>query len=249
MKVSIITATYNSAATIVDTVRSLENQTYKDIEYIIIDGASRDNTLDVIRENCTRISILVSEPDNGIYDALNKGIKLSTGDIVGFLHSDDLLAYPDAIKDLVAKISEENADCIYADLDYVSKSNTNHIIRHWRSGSFNVNKLAHGWMPPHPTFYMKKNLYDKWGQFDLSFKICSDYDSVIRYLKKDGIKVSYLPSVVVKMRVGGASNNSMGNLIKKLKEEFVILERNQFFWPAAMVLKRVSKVGQFFKNN
>lgn len=245
MKVSIITATYNSAETIADTVRSLENQTHKDIEYIIVDGASKDNTLDIIRENCSRVATLVSEPDKGIYDALNKGVTLSTGDIVGFLHSDDMLAYPDAIKDIVATISKNNADCIYADLDYVDKFNVGRVIRYWHSGVFDVKKLSRGWMPPHPTFYMKKNLYEKWGGFDLSYKICSDYDSVLRYLKKDEIKVAYLSSVIMKMRVGGASNNSIGNLIKKLKEEVSILKKNNIFWPTAMILKRVSKISQF----
>lgn len=245
MKVSIITATYNSAATIADTVRSLENQTHKDIEYIVIDGASKDNTLDIIRDNCSRVSILISEPDKGIYDALNKGITLSTGDIVGFLHSDDMFAYPDAIKDLVETISEANADCVYADLDYVDKLDTKRIIRHWHSGMFNVKKIKRGWMPPHPTFYMKKCLYDKWGGFDLKYKICSDYDSVIRYLSMDEIKVAYLSSVIMKMRVGGASNNSFRNLLKKLKEEFHVLRKNDIFWPVAMLLKRASKITQF----
>ena len=248
MKVSIITATYNSAATIADTVRSLENQTHKDIEYIIIDGDSKDDTLDIIRENCTRVATLVSEPDKGIYDALNKGITLSTGDIVGFLHSDDMLAYPDAIKDLVATISEANADCVYADLDYVDKLDSRRVIRHWHSGVFNVKKLSRGWMPPHPTFYMKKKLYEKWGGFDLKYKICSDYDSLIRFLKMDGINVAYLPSVFIKMRVGGASNNSLGNFHKKLKEDICILKKNNIFWPTAIVLKRVSKVTQFILN-
>lgn len=246
MKVSIITATYNSAATIADTVRSLENQTHKDIEYIIIDGDSKDDTLDIIRENCTRVATIVSEPDKGIYDALNKGITLSTGDIVGFLHSDDMLAYPDAIKDLVATISEANADCVYADLDYVDRLDARRVIRHWHSGVFNAKKLSKGWMPPHPTFYMKKILYEKWGAFDLNYKICSDYDSVLRYLQKDGIEVAYLSSVIMKMRVGGASNNSLRNLFKKLKEEFYILRKNDVFWPVAMLLKRASKITQFF---
>lgn len=246
MKVSIITATYNSAATIADTVRSLENQTHNDIEYIIIDGYSKDDTLDIIRENCTRVATIVSEPDKGIYDALNKGITLSTGDIVGFLHSDDMLAYPDAIKDLVATISKDNADCVYADLDYVDKLDTKRIIRHWRSGVFDVKKLSRGWMPPHPTFYMKKVLYEKWGAFDLNYKICSDYDSVLRYLKKDEIRVVYLSSVVIKMRVGGASNNSFHNLIGKLNEEFHILRKNNIFWPVAILLKRTSKITQYF---
>jgi len=211
MKVSIITATYNSALTILGTVLSLECQSYQNIEYIIIDGASTDNTLDIINENCSRVTKIISESDNGIYDALNKGIAMATGDVVGFLHSDDLLAYPDAIKDIVTTISQYNADCVYADLDYVDKSDTNRIIRHWKSGEFNMRKIGLGWMPPHPTFYMKRSLYQQWGGFDLQYKICSDYDSVIRYLKKPELKTSYFPRVVMKMRVGGASNNSFGN--------------------------------------
>lgn len=245
MKVSIITATYNSASTILDTVRSLECQTYVNIEYIIIDGASKDNTLDIINQSCSRVTKIISESDNGIYDALNKGISMATGDIVGFLHSDDLLAYPDAIKDLVTTISQCNADCVYADLDYVDKSDTNRIVRHWRSGAFNMAKISLGWMPPHPTFYMKRSLYQQWGGFDLSFKICADYDSVIRYLKKPELQVSYLPHVVIKMRVGGASNNSFGNLVRKLKEERNILKRNGVSWPLAMFLKRASKITQY----
>lgn len=245
MKVSIITATYNSAATIADTVRSLESQTHKDIEYIIIDGASKDDTLDIIRENCTRVAILVSEPDKGIYDALNKGITLSTGDIVGFLHSDDMLAYPDAIKDLVATIYKDNADCVYADLNYVDKLNPDKVIRHWVSGEFSVDKITWGWMPPHPTFYMKRKCYQKMGSFDLRYKIAADYDSVVRYLKSNNLKVSYLKAVLVKMRVGGASNNAPVNFIKKLSEEYLILKRNKVNFVCAMIFKRLSKIGQY----
>lgn len=245
MKVSIITATYNSAATIADTVRSLESQTHKDIEYIIIDGASKDDTLDIIRENCTRVATLVSEPDKGIYDALNKGITLSTGDIVGFLHSDDMLAYPDAIKDLVATISKDNADCVYADLNYVDKINPDKVIRHWVSGEFSVDKITWGWMPPHPTFYMKRKCYQEMGSFDLRYKIAADYDSVVRYLKSKNLKASYLKAVLVKMRVGGASNNAPVNFIKKLSEEYLILKRNKVNFLCAMIFKRLSKIGQY----
>lgn len=245
MKVSIITATYNSAETILDTVRSLEAQTYPDIEYIVVDGLSSDKSLEVIRHNCSRVAKIISEPDNGIYDALNKGINMATGDIVGFLHSDDLLAYPDAIKDLVAAISESNADCVYADLDYVDKVDTSRIVRHWKSGAFDVRKIARGWMPPHPTFYMKRDLYLQWGGFDLSFKICADYDSVIRYLRRGGLSVAYWPKVVLKMRVGGASNNSFSNQLKKFNEEISILKKNGIFWPSAIFLKKATKVAQY----
>lgn len=160
MKISIITATYNSEKTIADTIKSLESQTYNNIEYIIIDGASRDNTLDLIRNNSQRISKIISEPDSGIYDALNKGIMHSTGDVIGFLHSDDIFAYPDAISDLVNKLSFDNTDAIYADLDYISKEDENKTVRHWRSGLYKKENMMRGWMPPPPyLFYETKFIY------------------------------------------------------------------------------------------
>lgn len=245
MKVSIITATYNSAATLTDTLASLEAQTYSNIEYIIIDGASKDGTVELAKSQCSRIAKLVSEPDKGIYDALNKGIALATGDIVGFLHSDDVLAYPEAIEDLVSCYCAGSYDAIYADLDYVSKDDIQKVIRHWVSGSFDESKLAWGWMPPHPTFYMKKELYEKFGGFNLSYPIAADYDSVLRYLKSNSLKVAYNSNVLIKMRVGGASNNSIKNVIRKIKEERLIMKNNGLFYPYALIMKRLSKIHQF----
>ena len=155
MKVSIITATFNSAATIHDTLASLEGQTYPDIEYIVIDGSSQDNTLEMIKNGCTRVSTIVSEPDSGIYDALNKGIAAATGDIVGFLHSDDLFAYPEAVQDMVGVFQSGEYDAVYADLEYVQQENINKVVRLWQSGTYNKKKFKYGWMPAHPTFYMK----------------------------------------------------------------------------------------------
>ncbi|MDW3056455.1 glycosyltransferase family 2 protein [Vibrio sp. 1978] len=247
MKVSIITATYNSANTIADTLRSLEEQTYQDIEYIIVDGASKDSTLEVIQSNATRITKLISEPDKGIYDALNKGIQAATGDIVGFLHSDDMLAYPDAIKDLVSTLESNNTQAVYADLEYVSKDDTSKVIRKWISGSYARNNIRAGWMPPHPTFFMKRECYLQFGQFDLSLKIAADYDSILRYLWTHNVTASYLPKVVTKMRVGGASNRSLANIIEKTKEDIQALKNNHLFWPSALLVKNVSKFPQFFK--
>nr|ELR5079723.1 glycosyltransferase [Providencia rettgeri] len=193
MKISIITATYNSSKTIIDTILSLEKQTYSNIEYIIVDGASSDNTLDIIKKYSTKISTIISEPDKGIYDALNKGIMASTGDIVGFLHSDDIFAYPNAIEDLVNTLVNDESQAIYADLEYVSKENTENVVRRWVSGSYKHENLKKGWMPPHPTFFMKKELYKEHGVFDLNFKISADYDSLLRYLWLHNISVSYLP--------------------------------------------------------
>lgn len=247
MKVSIITATFNSSKTILDTLNSLNTQTYEDIEYIVIDGSSSDNTLSIIQESCSRILMIISEPDKGIYDALNKGINAATGDIVGFLHSDDLFAYPDAVKELVETLQREDTQAVYADLEYVSKDDTSKVIRKWVSGEYQQRKLRNGWMPPHPTFFMKRDLYLEHGMFDLDLKIAADYDSILRYLWSNNVTASYLPKVVTKMRVGGASNRSLRNIIKKAKEDIQALKNNRVFWPSALLLKNFSKVPQFFK--
>ncbi|MBY7894045.1 glycosyltransferase [Vibrio fluvialis] len=248
MKVSIITATYNSSQTIQDTLTSLEQQTYDDIEYIIVDGASKDNTLDVVEQHCSkRVSKIISEPDKGIYDALNKGIKAATGDIVGFLHSDDLFAYPEAVADLVATMNNHQSQAVYADLEYVSKENTSKVIRRWVSGDYSKGKLKTGWMPPHPTFYMKRELYEAYGVFDLNFKIAADYDSLLRYLWSNDVTLAYLPKVITKMRVGGASNRSLKNILHKTREDIQALKNNQLSWPQAVLIKNFSKIPQFFK--
>ncbi|MEZ9872017.1 glycosyltransferase family 2 protein [Vibrio sp. 10N.261.51.C6] len=247
MNVSIITATFNSEGTIRDTLLSLESQSYPNIEYIIIDGASQDSTLEVVKSTSTRVSKLISEPDKGIYDALNKGIQYATGDIVGFLHSDDLLAYPEAVSDLVETLKQDNSEAVYADLEYVSKEDTTKVVRKWTSGQYEQQKLRSGWMPPHPTFFMKRDLYLKYGLFNLDYKIAADYDSILRYLWVNNVTASYLPKVVTKMRVGGASNRSLANIIEKTKEDIQALKDNQLFWPSALFIKNVSKIPQFFK--
>ncbi|HEY2451577.1 MAG TPA: glycosyltransferase family 2 protein [Scandinavium sp.] len=247
MKVSIITATYNSAKTLADTLKSLESQSYDDIEYIIVDGASTDNTLTIIKDNCSRVSKVVSEPDKGIYDALNKGIQMATGDIIGFLHSDDLLAYPQVIEDVVAKFKKEQTDAVYGDLDYVSKDDVTKVVRHWKSGIFKRFKMQLGWMPPHPSFYMKRELYLKWGCFNLKYRISADYDSIVRYLWIHNASVSYLPKVLTCMRVGGISNRSFSNMVKKSKEDVKAMRTNGLLWPVVLVCKNFSKLPQFLK--
>lgn len=247
MKVSIITATFNSSKTILDTLSSLNAQSYNNIEYIVIDGASSDSTLSVIKENCSRVTTIISEPDKGIYDALNKGITMATGDIVGFLHSDDLFAYPDAIKELVETLQREGTQAVYADLEYVSKDDISKVIRRWGSGKYQQSKLRNGWMPPHPTFFMKRDRYLEHGMFDLNLKIAADYDSILRYLWSNNVTASYLPKVVTKMRVGGASNRDIKNIIEKTKEDIQALKNNGIFWPSALFIKNFSKIPQFFK--
>lgn len=247
MKVSIITATYNSAATLSDTLLSLDSQSYHDIEYIIIDGASKDSTIELINTVSRRVTKIISEPDKGIYDALNKGIQAASGDVIGFLHSDDLLAYPDVITDVVNKFKENNCDAVYGDLDYVSKDDINKVIRHWKSGQYKRFKMQLGWMPPHPSFYMKRELYLKWGSFNLDYRISADYDSLIRYLWTNNATLSYLPKVLTRMRVGGMSNRSFANIVQKSKEDIKAMRNNGLLWPVVLICKNLSKLPQFLK--
>ena len=243
MKISIVTACYNSEKTIERTIQSVLAQTYSNIEYIIIDGGSKDKTLEIINQYANKISRVVSEKDGGIYDALNKGIANSTGDFIGFLHADDAFAS----NNVIAQIAHlaQNADAVYADLQYVSA--TGKVIRHWKSGLFSPKLLKRGWMPPHPTLYVKRTLYSQIGGFDLSYKIASDYDFMLRLLSLDNLRVSYLPQVTVLMMVGGASNKSLKNILQKSKEDYRALKSNKIGGFAALFFKNFGKIGQFLK--
>ncbi len=245
MKISIITIAYNSGHSIADAIQSVLAQTYPNIEYVIVDGKSKDNTVEVVKSFGDRISKFVSEPDKGIYDALNKGIKMATGDIIGFMHSDDLFASDDIIEKVAALFVKHDVDSIYGDLQYVYKNDTNKVLRYWRSGDFSIHKLKMGWMPPHPTFYVKKKVYDQYGLFNTNFRIAADYDTMLRFLGKYRISTMYLPEVMVKMRVGGASNRSLKNIIRKSKEDMQAIRDNQFGTVFTLAFKNIRKVTQF----
>lgn len=247
MKVSVITAVYNSQDTIADAINSVASQTYKHIEHIIIDGKSIDNTLEIINENSGRISKLISEPDTGIYDALNKGINNATGDVIAFLHADDIYADNTIIEKAVNLFHEKQTDSIYGDLLYVSKEDINKIIRNWKAGEFTYSKLKKGWMPPHPTFFVKKDIYKQYGLFNTDFKIAADYDIILRFLGKHKISTAYLPVVMIKMRIGGESNKSIKNIIRKMTEDIKALRKNKAGGIYTVVLKNVSKIPQLFK--
>jgi glycosyltransferase involved in cell wall biosynthesis len=246
MKVSIITVSHNSSNTILDTIKSVNLQSYKNIEHVFIDGLSSDNTLELIKLNSKRINIIISEEDSGIYDAINKGVLNATGDFIGLLHSDDILSSSEIISDLIEKIQNENLDGVYGDLQYVDKKNSNKIIRFWKSCGFKPNLLRKGWMPAHPTLILKKEVYQKHGVFNKSFKIAADYDFMLRIFKDYNLKFGYLPKVVTKMRVGGASNRSLKNIIKKTKEDYRAICSNKIGGFITLILKNISKIKQFF---
>ena len=248
MKISIITATYNNKKTIADTLYAVSSQTYKNIEHIIIDGKSTDNTLKIIEEQKNDKIKIISEKDNGIYDALNKGIKHATGEVIGFLHSDDIYADNNAIKYVVEKFNTEKTDSLYADLQYVSKNDINKVIRNWKSGKYHIKKLKQGWMPPHPTFFVKNEIYEKHGIFNTNYKIAADYDLMLRFLGKHKITTTYLPLTLIKMRVGGESNKSLKNIIRKMKEDFRAIKNNNIGGIFTLIRKNTSKITQFFKS-
>ncbi|MEL4869147.1 glycosyltransferase family 2 protein [Pantoea agglomerans] len=245
MKVSIITATYNSEKILADTLNSVESQTYQNIEYIIVDGASTDGTLELINRLSSRVTKIVSEKDKGIYDALNKGVKMATGDVIGFIHSDDILANPDIVEKIVNEFHFSNADLVYGDLVFIDRENTSKIKRYWRSGEFRKSKISFGWAPPHPSFYMKKKLYQDNGLFDLNFKIAADYDQMIRMLQRDNIKVSYLNEIFVKMRLGGESTK-IENAISSTQEIISIMKKHQINWRFAILYRKLAKCMQLF---
>lgn len=245
MKVSIITAVYNSHDTIGQAIESVLSQRHANIQLIVIDAASTDGTLEVLERYASRISVLVSEPDRGIYDALNKGIELATGDVVGFLHSDDLLADEDAVLRVVATMEDSTIDAVYGDLVYVRKDDPSRVVRTWRAGAFKPADMRRGWMPPHPTFYARRAIYERLGVFDTTFRIAADYDCMLRFLLAS-IKVAYIPQLQVRMRVGGVSNRSMSNIVKKSLEDFRALRKNNIGAITALICKNARKVPQFF---
>jgi glycosyltransferase len=247
MKISIITATYNSESTIKTCMDSVLNQTYSNIEYIIVDGGSKDETLSYINEKASEHPKIVYnyEPDKGIYDALNKGIKKATGDVIGFVHSDDFLADNSIIEAIVDVFKTKNVDGVYGNLHYVALENTDKIIRNWISKPFNTKMLKQGWMPAHPTLYLKKSLYDNNGMFDLTYKIAADYDFILRIFKQSQLKFYFLPKTIVKMRVGGASNRSLKNIMQKTKEDYRAIKTNDIGSWVTIFIKNVSKLKQF----
>ncbi|WP_010523478.1 glycosyltransferase family 2 protein [Aquimarina agarivorans] len=248
LKFTIITATYNSDQFIESCMNSVLSQNYKNIEYLIIDGASTDDTVSKVHQIKGTSSTIkvISEKDNGIYDALNKGVSLATGDIIGFVHSDDFLASNNILSKIKNVFELNNSDGVYGDLDYVDKENVTKVVRAWKSCEFYPSLLKKGWMPAHPTLFLRKKVYLKHGFFNLKYKIAADYDFMLRIFKDTNLQFDYLEEVVTKMRVGGASNKSIKNIIHKTKEDYSAIRQNKAGGLDAILNKNVSKIKQFF---
>lgn len=246
MKVSIITVVYNSADTIMDAVRSVRSQTYPDIEYIVVDGASKDGTTDLLRANESLFDTFVSESDEGLYDAINKGIGLSTGDVVGLMHADDLFADDDAIAGIAKVFQQKKTDSVYGDLVYVQKDHPDQIVRKWVAGEYKMQKFLYGWMPPHPTFYLRREKFEQIGLYDSSFKTAADYEFLLRCLYKNKVTSAYLPKTLVKMRIGGKSNATIQNRLQANQQDYRAWKANDLKpYVFTRFMKPARKIFQF----
>ncbi len=247
MKITVITVCYNSELTIESTIRSVLEQDYPDIEYIIIDGLSTDSTPQIVRSFSSSISRFVTEKDDGMYDAINKGIAFASGEVIAILNADDFYTSKDILSKVANEFTSKKTDSIYGDLDYVDFRDTSKVKRKWRSGNYSHGKFLYGWMPPHPAFFLRKKCYEKYGKFNTVFKTAADYELMLRMLHKNKISTSYLPEVFVKMRVGGMSNTSVKNRVNANLEDRNAWEINDLKpkW-YTLTLKPLRKLGQFF---
>lgn len=251
MIISLITPTYNSAKTILDTLKSVSGQIFnsqidQSLEYIIIDGASKDDTLKIIREYSEANNLkvkLISEPDHGLYDAMNKGIKIASGDLVGILNSDDIFKDNQILSKVAACFnSQAEIDACYGDLEFVSSDDLNKVVRFWRAGNYQENKLNNGWIIPHPTFFARRSVYEKFGFFRSEFKIAGDYELMLRFLKINKIKTFYLPEVLTRMRIGGVSSQNLKQRRKGWRELKQAWRVNNLKVPPLFIMRRI-----FFK--
>ena len=247
-KISIITVCYNSEDTIRFTIESIISQNYENIEYLIIDGGSNDKTLEIINEYKDSVTFFNSEIDKGIYDAMNKGIKAANGDIIGILNSDDFYSNKSILSTVANSFSDNDIDALYGDLVYVDPVKINKILRYWKSGNYSNLKIRNGWMLPHPTFFVKKCIYIKYGLYNTSLSQASDYAMILNLIYKNKINVEYIPEILVYMRNGGKSNRSILNRLKGNKEDSIAWEINKLEQPRFIRFKKpLHKIKQFFQ--
>ena len=247
LKISIITAVYNRKDTLAQAIESVQSQSYQNIEHIIQDGGSNDGSLDIIKDNSDARTFLQSMPDGGIYDAINKGISRAQGEVIGLLHSDDFLASKDVISKIANAMADPKIDGVYGDLQYVSAQDHFKVVRHWKAGFYTKKRLQCGWMPPHPTVYLRREVFDRLGVYDVRYKIAADYDAMLRYLGDGNVRMAYVPEVLVKMRTGGVSNQSLGHIVRKSAEDYAALRSNKMGGFGALVMKNTQKIMQFIR--
>lgn len=246
MLISVVTAVWNRADTVGDAVESLRAQTWADWEHVVQDGASTDGSLEVLKRLADPRTRLESGRDGGIYPALNRAFARATGEVVGLLHSDDMFAAPDVLETVAGAFADPEVDAVYGDLLYVRRDDPSRVVRTWTSRPFHPGLLRRGWMPAHPTLFLRRRVIERHGAFDTGFRIAADYDAVLRYFGQPGFRAVHLPKVLVRMRVGGESNRSVERVLTKSREDLRALRRNGVGGLGALALKNASKVGQFF---
>jgi len=249
LSVSIVTVCYNCADTLADTFQSVRCQNHSDVEYIIVDGGSTDGTKDLVAEYGGRISKFVSESDEGIYDAMNKGIRLAEGEFVAFLNADDMYADDRVVSDVVAAAEAGDVDAVYGDLLYVRRDDTRRVVRYWKAGEYLPGAFRLGWVPPHPTFFCRRSVFEKFGAFDANYRLAGDFELMLRLIEKQRIRVGYIPRPLVRMRVGGRANTLRG-VLRGNREILRAFAANGlkpalgFFWRKPLV-----KVGQLLRRS
>ena len=244
--VTIITVTYNSAAFLQDCIDSVRSQTYPNIEYIVVDGKSTDGTMAIVRQNEALLHSWISETDKGMYDAINKGMELATGDIIGILNSDDVLDNPGVIDHIVACFEKEGVDSVYGDLEFVDRNDLNKVMRIWKGQPFKRSRFRYGWMPAHPTFYIKRSLVQQYGGYENHFFSAADYEFMSRYLYLHRVSACYIPELLVRMRMGGQSNATLKQRLRANRRDYLAMKKNNIPFPFVVsILKPLIKLHQF----
>lgn len=249
MKISLITVTYNSEKYLEECIRSVIKQNYKNIEHIIVDGKSTDGTVSIIERYSPHISKWISEKDNGIYHAINKGMQMATGDIIGLLNSDDIFASSDVITTIANCFTMNKVDSLYGDLVYVDQHDIGRVIRTWKGQNYNRERFKYGWMPAHPTFYFRKELVSQLGAYESHYFTAADYELMARYLFLHKVSAMYLPKLIVRMRMGGVSNESIYLRLRANRRDYLAMKKNMIPFPlVASILKPARKLPQYYES-